>query len=582
MLHERFYQFGAYREDCLGLSVGWTCIKGGFNDCLPIWNETRDICLIFNGEHYSDPGEADLLRSKGHDVVAQNASSLVHLYEELGLEFLQRLNGIFSGILIDLRVWKIVLFNDRYGLSRVYYREKPDGFYFASEAKALLKALPEVRGIDPASLGEFFSCGCVLQNRSLFAGLSVLPGGSMWSFSPGQPVKKGFYWRSALWEDRPTLGPEQYYERLKETFARIIPRYFNGDQAVGISLTGGVDSRMVMAWARSANGRLPCYTFSGKYRDSSDVKIARQVAAICGKGHQVIPLDDKFIGEFPSLAEKTVYISDGSMDVSGAADLYLNRVAREIAPVRMTGNYGGEILRRIVAFKPMPLAQELFDKTFWGHIEAARTSYARELHGHGLSFVAFKQVPWHHYSRLSLEQSQIAMRSPYLDNDLIELAYLAPTSATSTNEMSLRLIADGNPALGRIGTDRGLLCRSMPVVTSVQHWYQEFTYRAEYAYDYGMPQWLCAIDHIATPLHLERLFLGRHKFNHFRVWYRDSLGGYLKQVLLDESTLQRPYFERHSLEKAVLAHTRGTGNYTLEIHRALTVELIQRQLIEAQ
>ena len=86
---------------------------------------------------------------------------------------------------------KIILFTDRYGLGRIYYHEGPESFYFASEAKSLLKWLPELREFNVRSLGEFFSCDCPLENRTLFRGISLLPGGSRWTFSGGsEPAKK--------------------------------------------------------------------------------------------------------------------------------------------------------------------------------------------------------------------------------------------------------------------------------------------------------------------------------------------------------------------------------------------------------
>ena len=79
---------------------------------------------------------------RGHEFTPDDASYLVHLYEEMGYDFLERLNGAFSGVLLDLREQKFVLFNDRYGVNRIYYHEDKAGFYFSSEAKALLKILP--------------------------------------------------------------------------------------------------------------------------------------------------------------------------------------------------------------------------------------------------------------------------------------------------------------------------------------------------------------------------------------------------------------------------------------------------------
>jgi asparagine synthase (glutamine-hydrolysing) len=185
-----------------------------------------------------------------------------------------------------------------------------------------------------------------------------------------------------------------------------------------------------------------------------------------------------------------------------------------------------------------------------------------------------------HYSRLSVEQSQLTLRSPYLDNDLVSLIYKAPPELITSREPSLRLIAEGNANLARIATDRGIVYRQTPVVGKIRHLCQEFTFKSEYAYDYGMPQWLARIDHIFAALHLERLFLGRHKFYHFRVWYRDKLSKYLQDILLDSRTRRRPYFRETFLEEIVSRHIRGDRNYTLEIQQALTSELIQRQLVE--
>ena len=580
MRHEPFHKAGTYFNESEGVALGWVTDSGTFADCLPIWNERRDVVLIFAGEHFGEhESEIGALRAKGHAAGKSDASYLIHVYEERSIEaFLRSLNGWFSGVLIDFRERRVTVFNDRYGLKRVYYHETSDAFWFASEAKALLRVVPQLRQFDATSLGEYFACGCALQNRTLFAGVRQMPGGSMWSFERGVNVGKASYFTPGEWENQEPLGSEDYYERLRETFFRILPRYYAGAGEVGVSLTGGVDSRMVMAW--SSGGRHPTYTFGGMYRDCGDVKLARQVAKICGRQHQVIEVGNDFLREFPRLAARTIYLSDGAMDVSGSPDLFVNRHARQIAPVRMTGNYGGEILRSLVAFKPMPVDQALFSAEFRSHVVRAAQTYAQELSPRRLSFVAFKQVPWHHYSRLSLESSQLTLRSPYLDNELVALAFRVPAEQAFRNEMSLRLIADGNRALAEIGTDRGLLLRSTPIVSKMQNLFQEFTFRAEYAYDYGMPNWLARVDGTLKMLHLERLFLGRHKFYHFRLWYRDALAPFLKEVLLDPRTLSRSYVDRKRLERAVLDHASAKRNHTLDLHKWLSVELMQRELLE--
>jgi asparagine synthase (glutamine-hydrolysing) len=291
-------------------------------------------------------------------------------------------------------------------------------------------------------------------------------------------------------------------------------------------------------------------------------------------------VDGQFLSEFPALAEKTAYISEGNLDASGSIDLYVQRRARQIAPIRITGTNGGEMLRRLVMFKPRSLREDLFDPEVVRNIKAAAATYADELRCHRLSFTAFKQAPWYMNSKFAVERSQIMLRMPYFDNDLAALSYQAPPDLAESNGPALRLVADGNPALERLGTDRALRMNAMPGIGRARHLLQEFTFKADYAYDLGMPQWLAGVDHFLKPLHLERLFLGRHKFHHFRVYYRDELRRYLEEILLDPRTLGRSIFRRPVLEELVHGHVGGYRNYTLEIHKLLAIELVQRQLIE--
>ena len=266
--------------------------------------------------------------------------------------------------------------------------------------------------------------------------------------------------------------------------------------------------------------------------------------------------------------------------MSPARSSHANRIASRIAPVRLTGNYGSETVRGNIAFGPRAWNAKLLDPEFERLVSAASVTYRDERRGNRVSFIAFKQVPWHHYSRLSVEQSQLTVRSPYLDNELVSLMYEAPPELILSRARSLRLIAEGNADLSGIPTDRGVSFRQTRIISEIRHRFQEFTAKSEYAYDYGMPQWLASVDHALSPLHIERLFLGRHKFYHFRIWYRDKLSKYLKEVLLDPRSLNRPYVNGAMLEEMVEAHVKGNRNYTAEIHRMLTTELIQRQLVE--
>jgi asparagine synthase (glutamine-hydrolysing) len=97
----------------------------------------------------------------------------------------------------------------------------------------------------------------------------------------------------------------------------------------------------------------------------------------------------------------------------------------------------------------------------------------------------------------------------------------------------------------------------------------------------GMPQWIAQLDHWFAPFHLERLWLGRHKVFHFRVWYRDQLADYVRQMLLDHRSLARPYLTPETVRTVVNGHLTGNRNYTTEIHRLLTLELTHRLFLDS-
>jgi asparagine synthase (glutamine-hydrolysing) len=577
--HEPFYVTGTWVDPSLGAYVGWVARKDSFSDGMPLTNERGDVVLVFSGEDFPEPGAARRLKERGHEPEPEGGSYLVHLYEDDGA-FPAGLNGRFHGVVADRSRGITMLFNDRYGVHRIYYHEAADAFYFAAEAKAILDVKPELRQADPRALGELVACGCVLENRTLFPAIHVLPGAAVWLARQGMIERKASYFHPREWEEQPPLSPASYHGEIRDVFARNLPRYFEGREPIGMSLTGGLDSRMIMAWHKAPPGSLPCYTVGGMFRDSRDVVVARRVARLCEQPHDVIRVGEQFLSRVPYYAERAVYLTDGCVDVTHSPDLYLNEQARAIAPVRMTGNYGGEVLRQVRAFKPQPPAPGLFQPALAPLIQDAAKTYADLLDGHPLSFAVFRQAPWHHYGLLALEQTQLSLRSPYLDNDLVRTVFRAPVAARTSDDLCRRLIVEGDAALGQLPTDRGAAGDGGRLAAAASHAFWEFLFKAEYAYDSGMPQWAARLDHRLSFVHLERLFLGRHRFHHFRIWYRDALAGYIREMLLDRRTLARPYLQRRRLEAMVAGHLRGEANYTIEIGKVLTLELIHRVLLD--
>jgi len=593
--HEPVYESGTWTNESSGVYVGWTALKGSFSGGMPLRNEREDVFLFFSGEEYSDPRIGDQLRTRGHAIAAAESGYLVHLYEE-NPNFVQNLNGMFHGLVVDQARNLVTLFNDRFGMHRLYYHQSDDGFYFATEAKAILAVRPELRASDSRGLGEFVACSCVLENRTIFQGIHLLPAASSWTFKNADLERKSTYFDPRQWEDQTPLAPEPYYQELRSVLSTTLPRYFAGRQRMGIAMTGGLDTRVILACHPPVPGSLPSYTFGSELRDSQDVHIGRRIASICQQPHQVIEVGDEFLAGFADYAERSIYLSEGTLDVYRASDLYVSKKAREIAPAKIVGTYGSEILRQAVMFKPAEPMAGLFCPDFLSQVHEAGTTYAELRRQHPVTFAAFRQSPWYHHGILALEQSQLSVRAPFMDNDFVRTVYRAPKPGATSGDINgngdinsggngdvrLRLIQDGSPALGQIRSDRGLGGNGDRVASVLAHAFQEFTFKAEYAYDYGMPQPLAYIDHLLSGLHLEHFFLGRHKFLHFRLWYRKQLAEYVRQMLLDPLTLSRPYLHKKTVETIVEDHLKGTRNYTSAIHKLLTLELLHRLFLDTQ
>ena len=565
MMHEPFYRQGFYLNERLGVYVGWTCHPGSYAECMPATNEEKTVVLVFVGEHFDD----------GH-TKSHQASGLLELYEQDEEKFLATLNGWFAGVLLDLRRSKVILFNDRYGMHRVYYHEEKDAFLFSSEAKTLLKVRPHLRELDMQGLGELIACNCVLENRTIFPKISLLPGAAAWTWEKGGSVAKEMYFNARDWENLPVLDEETFCLQLIETVKTVIPRYFREKGQVGMSLTGGLDSRMIMACLNAAPGELPCYTFGGQ-KDMLDITIARQVADVCGQMHSVIRLDDSFFADFPYLARKTIYVTDGSLEVSSTHDIFLNRLARSIAPIRVTGKFGSEVIRDHSMFHAGGYNAELFCGDLKSYLSRALSTFSEVKKGHQLSVAVFKDFPWREYNKVAIEQSQSVFRTPYMDNNLVKLMYQAPLGIRSSNLHQRQIIKYLNPKLSSIISDRGYSEQRSLIISKFLELYYYSLFKADYTYVHALPHWLMPIDAMCLSMNGGKPLLGAsQKFEHYRIWYGRQLSGFVKEVLLDAKTTRRACFDRKFLEMMVHTHVRGTRNYTNEINKALSLELTYR------
>lgn len=569
MNYEQFYTSGKCTAPELGVYAGWIAHEKSLASTQSAVQHDNNISLVFSGEYFLSASST----SQPLDV-----SYLLDSYQNRGQYFVENMNGLFSGLIIDRNCKRVLLFNDRYGIERIYYHERNGDIYFASEIKALLAILPDLRQFDDDGVAQFLQYGCTLEGFTLFKDIKILPGASLWLFDEKLSNTKIPYFNPESWENQTALSEENFEAEFIETFNRIIPRYLNTNQNIGISLTGGLDTRMITACLPKAIQKPVCYTFAGLTGETLDVKLAAKISKTLELEHHILHLGDDFINNYEGFLNKTVYTTDGCAGALTAHEIYFNAQARRLSPIRLTGNFGSEILRSMSTFKPLELTANLFDAEFNEKLKVNHRFDQGE-NQHPVSFSAFKEIPWNLYGSLAAGKSQLTFRSPYLDNEIVALAYRAPLKSRTSPNSALRLINEMNPTLGAIPTDRGLLWNSNQWIQLLRRIPVEINFKLDYYHKDGLPNVLAPFEPCLNLLNHFQL-LGQHKYLPYRLWFKHELATYLGDTLLNSHTLQMPYWNSSFIKTIVDDHINGNKNYLREIHALLTLEAVDRLLIQ--
>src|SRR5262245_50722036 len=560
MRHEPFYESGTCSVDDVGVHVGWTAHPGSFGARESSRVKPPHLMWVVAGECVTDGGGLDIAESYG-----QHRDG-----------FVGDLNGLFSGLFVDRQRGRVLLFNDRYGLERIYCHQTADALYFASEAKALLHVLPQLRALDDEGVAQFLAFGCTHGRRTLFRGVSLLEGGSLWSFERGE-WHRHRYVTPAYLENQPVLDEESFNEEFAAAFRTSLPRYVGDGRGVGISLTAGLDTRMIMACLPTTTCRPTSYTFSGLRERTLDERIAARVAATIGIDHRVLRIGADFVSNYGAYVDKTVAVTDGCFGATGAHEVYLNAKARQLAPIRLTGNFGSEVLRSMSTFKPLGLSSAMYQSDFAPIVASSARAIAAP-RDHPVTFSVFREIPSSLFGSLAAGRSQVTFRTPYLDNDIVSLAYRAPAQARQSPESALHLIGRSHAGLGRIPTDKGVVVGGNGAMHALRRLFAEVTFKLDYLHKEGLPHRLSPLDPAINGLSKFGV-LGLHKYLPYRRWFRNELSTYVRQVLSDARTSRLPYWNLEFLTSIVEQHISGKRNYVREINAVLTLEATNRLLI---
>jgi asparagine synthase (glutamine-hydrolysing) len=304
----------------------------------PIANEDGTVHVVQNGEIYNYRDLRAGLEVAGHRFATQSDTEvLVHLYEEHGDAFAQRLRGMFAVAVWDSRQRRLVLARDPFGIKPLYYRVAEDGLLFASE----LRALP--RGeIDFEALEAFLAFNSVPGPYSIFREVRKLPPGHLLVWEDGEARVSRFARPAPVpASDVRRENEDGLAEELRARLRDSVRAHLIADVPVGVLLSGGVDSSTLAALAAQESSE-PVHTFSIGFEERSfdELDDARAVAQLYGTRHEELVLRPDAALLLPALADA---FDEPFADSSALPTYLVSQLAARHVKVALSGEGGDEL-----------------------------------------------------------------------------------------------------------------------------------------------------------------------------------------------------------------------------------------------
>jgi asparagine synthase (glutamine-hydrolysing) len=309
----------------------------------PISNEDGTVTVVQNGEIYNYRELRGELERRGHRFKTHSDTEvLVHLYEEHGDSFVERLRGMFAIALWDSRSHRLLLVRDRFGIKPLYYRLAEGTLSFASELKAMLEQPGFSRQIDPRAVAAYLAFNSIPAPLTIFAEARKLPAGALAVWRDGELTQTRYARPSPVAAGETRRRPESALaDELRETLRDSIRAHLVADVPVGVLLSGGVDSAGIVALAAGEQAD-PVKTFSVGFEEASfdELDRARLVAGRYGTDHHEIVLRPDAVELFPKLVEAF----DEPFGDSSALPTYLvSELAAGEVKVALSGEGGDEL-----------------------------------------------------------------------------------------------------------------------------------------------------------------------------------------------------------------------------------------------
>jgi asparagine synthase (glutamine-hydrolysing) len=280
----------------------------------------------------------------------ESVESLIQrLYDTDGDRCLSQFEGEFTIAIADTHHGRVLVATDPVGSYPIYWRADANGFIFSSDLSALLKATPGATRLDLRAVADYLTAGAVLGDRTLAEGVRLLGPGTILSYELASGrVDLRQYVDLADWFGPRGLQKAEYLEALRQTFRTAVTRAADTTLPVGLSLSGGLDSRAILS---ALQGRLAgVHTYTLGVEGCADQIIADKLARIAGTQHRYFPLDASYLRDFlPSMTEM-VSLTDGMYLSHGLTEMLAVRFLDQSGIAVLLRGHGGELAKAHLAW----------------------------------------------------------------------------------------------------------------------------------------------------------------------------------------------------------------------------------------
>lgn len=334
---------GKYVDKTVGLAhtrLAIIDIEGGQQ---PLYSRDKNLCLIVNGEIYNYLELREELQAKGYSFTTNSdCEPLLYAYEEYGTDFLQRVEGMFALALYDQRHRRLLLARDRLGIKPLYVTRTGKGLIFGSEVKALFHLTGGVPPVDSSGLIQYLYNNFCTGKHTICEGVErVLPGEAM-LVDENLKIHRWRYWPL----ENVSVEPWDYEEassQFDDLMSDIIAKHLRSDVPIGLYLSGGIDSSVLLALLREHSRYTPSTFSIGFTSDSvqSETSFARAAAERFGSQHFEFTVDS---GDLLNRIVHSVWCADDLMgDYANLPVSLLSERASRHVKVVFSGEGGDEV-----------------------------------------------------------------------------------------------------------------------------------------------------------------------------------------------------------------------------------------------